>query len=108
MSEHNVPARHIPLTRHAPFQPPFHPNALEPESDHPGIWDWTPRESAIWRAAQARNAPLQARRPSGGREDVPETQPDTNDLLNMALTVIAGLSIGVVVTTMLRLILPRD
>ena len=108
MSDIHVPARHTPLTKHAPFRPPLHPNALEPESDHPGVWDWTPRADVIWQAAEARNAPLHTRRPSGGPEGVPETQPDKNDLLNVALSVIAGLSIGVVVTTSLRLFLPRN
>lgn len=107
MSELNVPARHTPLTRHAPFLPPFHPNALEPESEHPGVWDWTPRGDTIWQAAEARNLQIQAKRHSGGPEGIPETQPGTNDLLDVALTVIAGLSLGVVVTTVLRLILPR-
>ncbi|MCR6659487.1 MAG: hypothetical protein NVV72_09100 [Asticcacaulis sp.] len=108
MTELTVPARQTPLTKHAPFQPPFHPNVLEPESEYPGIWDWTPRADAVWQAAEARNAPLKARRPLGGSEGIPETQPDTNDLLNVALTVIAGLSLGVVVTTILRVILPRN
>lgn len=107
MSELHVPARHTPLTRHAPFRPPFHPNALEPESDHPGVWDWTPRDDAIWQAAKAGRAPLKARRPSGEPEGTPETRPDSNELLNATLTVIAGLSLGLVVTTVLRVILPR-
>jgi hypothetical protein len=98
MSDLHVPARHSPLTRDTPFRPPLHPNAPEPESEYPGIWDWTPRNET----------PLQVRRPSGGPEGVPETQPHTNDLLNVALTVIAGLSLGIVVTTALRLILPND
>ena len=108
MSELNVPARHTPLTKHAPFRPPFHPNAPEPESLYPGVWDWTPRADAVWQAAEARNAPLKARRPLGGSEGIPDTQPDTNDLLNITLTVIAGLSLGVVITTALRVILPPN
>ncbi len=100
MSELHVPARHTPLTKQAPF----HPNILEPDSEYPGVWDWTPRENAVWHPP----APLHAKRPSRGPEGVPEIQPETNDLLNMALTVIAGLSLGVVVTTVLRLILPRN
>lgn len=98
MSDLHVPARHFPPTRHSPFPPPLHPDAPEPESEYPGVWDWTPRNET----------PFRARRPSGGREGVPETPPDTNDLLNVALTVIAGLSLGVAVTTILRVILPRD
>jgi len=108
MSGYSAPASTTPLTPHPPFRPPFRPNALEPESEHPGVWDWTPRENAIWQAAQERNAPLQAKRPLGGSEGVPETQPDTDDLLNVALTVITGLSLVVVVTGLLRLILPKD
>lgn len=86
MSDLSMPAATRPSIR-----PPF----------HPGVWDWTPR--GVHQPA----APLQAKRPLGGSEGVPETQPDTEDLFNIALTVIAGIGITVALTTLVRAILPK-
>jgi len=101
MSELHVPPRHIPI------RPPFHPDAIEPESEQPSVWDWTPRQDIKWQAAEARNAPLEAKRPLGGSEGIPETQPDTDDLLNVALTVIVGIGLAVVVSSLVRRKAPR-
>ncbi|ESQ84884.1 hypothetical protein AEAC466_07450 [Asticcacaulis sp. AC466] len=99
MPELSLPTATRPLSR-----PPFPPNALEPESQYPGVWDWTPRDAP---AMGTVNLPLQAKRPLGGSEGVPDTQPDTDDLLNIALTVIAGIGITVAITSLVRSILPR-
>lgn len=102
MSDLYVPARHVPLMKHAPFLPPYHPNAPEPESDHQGVWDWTPRQDNVWQTAEARNVPLKAKRPLGGSEGIPETRPDTDDILNVALTLIVGISLAVIASGILK------
>lgn len=91
MSATQPPAYFPSLTSHMP----------EPESQNPGVWDWMDNET--WPAN-----PLQAKRPLGGSEGVPETQPDTDDLLNIAMTVIAGIGLTVALTTALRIIFKRD
>ncbi|MDV6332297.1 hypothetical protein [Asticcacaulis sp. 201] len=95
-----MPELSLPTATRTVSRPPFHPNALEPESHYPGVWDWTPRDAPAI-------LPLQAKRPLGGSEGVPDTQPDTDDLLNIALTVIAGIGITVAITSLVRSILPR-
>ena len=95
MSELSMSATQPPA-----YFPPI--NAPEPESSQNlGVWDWMDNET--WPAG-----PLQAKRPLGGSEGVPETQPDTDDLLNIAMTVIAGIGLTVAVTTALRIIFRRD
>lgn len=98
MSELSMSATQPPA-----YFPPI--NASEPESRHPdnlaSVWDWMDNDT--WQAN-----PLQAKRPLGGSEGVPETQPGTDDLLNIAMTVIAGIGLTVALTTALRIIFKRD
>ena len=92
-----MPELSMSVTPPPAYFPPVNLNVPEPESRYPGIWEWVEAE-----------APLQAKRPLGGSEGVPETQPDTDDLLNIAMTVIAGIGLTVAVTTALRIIFKRD
>ncbi|WP_155847566.1 hypothetical protein [Asticcacaulis benevestitus] len=91
-----MPELSLPVSPSAAYVPPVNINMPESESRYPGIWEWMPAE-----------APLQAKRPLGGSEGVPETQPDSDDLLNIAMTVIAGIGLTVALTTALRIIFRR-
>lgn len=96
-----MPELSMSTTPSPAYFPSLTSNMPEPESQTPGVWDWM--EDDTWPAN-----PLQARRPLGGSEGVPETQPDTDDLLNIAMTVIAGIGLTVALTTALRIIFKRD
>ncbi|MFT4074500.1 MAG: hypothetical protein QM647_03145 [Asticcacaulis sp.] len=105
MAQLNASARQGSAGGHPPFTPSLY--MPEVKSDAPGIWDWSPQQEAILEAAAERNAPLQAKRPLGGSEGIPDTQPDTDDLLNTALAVITGIGLVVIISSLVRRITER-